>query len=238
MVRFEEEHGAQSLAWLLIFTQAPKNLPPAAKQAKILDWFRETMGVYTMKELDKFLPAVASINQMQVKDYVQALQDENLIRVEKIGSGNWYWYFTSDAKKQKESIINNLISEDSKLSASIAETEKQIEEEVMKRDEGEETLEDGGMDRKALLEAHEALLKEMEVLDKELALYSENDPSQVLRKMEETKKLKQSAFRWTDNIESMETFIANLTGDRAQAAGAMAAACGDEYVAGEGLREL
>ena len=196
------------------------------------------MGVYTIKELDKFLPSVASINQMQVKDYVQALQDENSITVEKIGSGNWYWSFNSDAKKQKENTINNLKFEEGKLTASIAETEKQIEEEMAKRDEDDETPEEGGMDRTALLEAHETLLKEMETLDKELALYSDNDPSEVLHKVEETKKLKQSAFRWTDNIESMESFITNLTGDRARAAEAMASACGNEYVAGEGLKEL
>jgi hypothetical protein len=196
------------------------------------------MGVYTIKDLDKFLPAVAGINQMQVKDYVQALQDENLIRVEKIGSGNWYWCFTSDAKKSKENSINNLKSEESKLMTLIADTEKQIEEEMAKREGDDEVLEKGGMDRKALLKAHDTLLKEMELLNKELALYSDDDPTEVLRKVEETKKLKQSAFRWTDNIESMETFITNLIGDRAKAAEAMASACGDEYVAGEGLKDL
>lgn len=38
---------------------------------------------------------------MVVKDYLQALSGEGLIRVEKIGSGNWYWSFLSDAKQGK-----------------------------------------------------------------------------------------------------------------------------------------
>lgn len=39
---------------------------------------------------------------MQVKDYLTALVDDNKIRVEKIGSGNWYWCFRGDEKRQKE----------------------------------------------------------------------------------------------------------------------------------------
>ncbi|KAH9221616.1 meiotic nuclear division protein 1, partial [Leptodontidium sp. 2 PMI_412] len=63
------------------------------KQQKILDHFRESMNVFTLKELEKTLASVASIHAMQVKEYLQSMQDENLIRVEKIGSGNWYWCF-------------------------------------------------------------------------------------------------------------------------------------------------
>ncbi|KAE8452177.1 hypothetical protein EG329_001644 [Mollisiaceae sp. DMI_Dod_QoI] len=215
---------------------APKTLPPAAKQAKILEYFKESMGVFTLKELEKLLPSVASINQMQVKDYLQSLQDEYLIRVEKIGSGNWYWSFSSDAKKTKENIINNLKAEESKLQASIMEMERQVEEEMVKREDDEEMLEGAGMDRKVLLQTHDILLREMEGLDKELACYSDNDPAEILRKVEETKALKDSAIRWTDNIESLESFIVTrLSSDRAQVAQMMQLACGDEYILQSGL---
>jgi hypothetical protein len=174
---------------------------------------------------------------MQVKEYLQALQDENLIRVEKIGSGNWYWCFMSDAKKIKENTLNGLKAAESKLVASVAETERQIEEEMARHVEDDEMLEDGGMDRKALLEAHGVLLREMETLDRELACYSDNDPAEVLRKMEETKRLKDSAIRWTDNIESIESFLISMT-SRTQATEIMHSNCSDEYVVGEGLKDL
>jgi hypothetical protein len=45
-------------------------------------------------------------------------------------------------------------------------------------------------------------------------------------------------MRWTDNIESLESLLINLTGDRAQVAELMRSACGDEYVVGEGLKDL
>ena len=204
----------------------------------MVEWFRESMGVYTFKELEKLLPSVGSINGMQVKDYLQALQDENQIRVEKIGSGNWYWSFRSEAKKSKENTITSLTSEESKLRASLSDTDKQIKEEMAKRDEENEMLEGGGMDRKDLLQAQEALLKEAEDLDKALSVYSESNPAAVQQRAGEVQKLKGGAIKWTDNIECLEAFFIALTGDRAQAASIMQRACGDEYVVGEGLKEL
>ena len=197
------------------------------------------MNVFTLKELEKSLASVAAIHAMQVKDTLQAMQDENLIRVEKIGSGNWYWCFMSDAKKGKENILNKLKAEESAITTAIAETERQIEEEMAKREDDDENLLDGnGMDRKALLEAHELLEKEMEALDKELARYSDSDPAELQRKIVEAKRLKDNAIRWTDNIESLESYIGTLTSDRNQTAVLMLAACGDEYVFGEGLKDL
>lgn len=214
--------------------QAPKNLPPAAKQAKILLYFQDSLSVFTLKELEKVLPGVASINAMQVKEYLQALQDEYAIRVEKIGSGNWYWCFRSDAKKAKENAINALKSEEERLMKGVGEAEGRFGEEMARR--GEE--EGAGVDRKALLEIHGGLMKELEELDRELARYSDNDPEEVRRKVEETKRLKDSAMRWTDNIDALESFIGAKTGDRTATAQVMEQACGEEYVVGEGLKEL
>jgi len=175
---------------------------------------------------------------MVVKDYLQALSDEGLIRVEKIGSGNWYWAFVSDAKNGKEKILNDLKAEESKLKTSIADLERQTADEMAQREDDDEMLEDNGMDRHALLEAHGHLLKETAALDKELAGYSGNDPTEVLRKAKETQMLKESAERWTDNIECVQSYLVDLTHDREQVALMMQAACGDEYVVGEGLKEL
>jgi hypothetical protein len=195
------------------------------------------MSVYTFRDLEKFLPSVASINKIQVKEYLDALTDESLIRCEKIGSGNWYWCFKSDAKKSKENEINSLKQEESKTMESIKEAETAIDAEMKIREEDEEMLDGGGLDRKALLEIHEGLVREAEELGRELALYSDNDPAEVVRKKKETKVLKEAANRWTDNIESMASYLTKMS-DRDTVAGAMLQACGDEYVFGEGLKEL
>ncbi len=203
-----------------------------------MEWFRQSLSAHSFKDLEKGLPAAASINKMQVKDFVQTLIDEGLIRTEKIGGANWYWSFVSDAKKLKEDVLSNLTNEEAKLKFSIADIDTQTEEEMAAREEEDEMLEDGCADRKELLNIHETLLKENAILTQELAGYNDNDPSQILRKAEETKNLKLSAEKWTDYIEGAEGLLKNLTGDRATVTQLMEKICGDEYVAGEGLKEL
>ncbi len=203
-----------------------------------MEWFRQSLAAHSFKDLEKALPAVASVNKMQIKDFIQSLTDEGLIRVEKIGGGNWYWSFISDAKKIKENALDTLTTEESRLKASIADIEAELEEDVAAREEGEETLGDSGMDRKTLLETHETLLRETSLLDKELSSYSDNDPTEILRKAEEIKRLKESAEKWTDYIEGVEWILKNQMGDKVAVAHIMENICGDEYVPGEGLREL
>ncbi|KAF9890856.1 ph-response sensor protein [Aspergillus nanangensis] len=77
-------------------------LSRSAKQALIVSHLRSTGTCHTLKELEKMLPSVASINGMQVKEYVQELLDENQMRCEKIGNGNWYWCFDGGERKQRE----------------------------------------------------------------------------------------------------------------------------------------
>ncbi|KAI5307861.1 hypothetical protein KEM55_007214, partial [Ascosphaera atra] len=60
---------------------------------------------------------------MQVKDYIQALHDENKIHVEKIGSGNWYWVWANEEKTQLVKIKDGLEADLLKIQATIEEAE-------------------------------------------------------------------------------------------------------------------
>lgn len=179
---------------------------------------------------------------MVVKDYLQALSDEGLIRVEKIGSGNWYWAFVSDAKNGKEKVLNDLKNEEAKLRKTLGGVEEMIREEGAKRedDNDEEMLENEGtvISREALLEANERLTREVRELEAELETYSGNDPTELLRQKKETEKLRESASRWTDNIESVCGHILQMTQDRRTVASLLEQTCGEEYVPGEGLKDL
>ena len=168
---------------------------------------------------------------MAVKDLIQALVDENLIRVEKIGSGNWYWSFPSEAKRNKEQVLAGLDGEAAKLTAGIREVEGLLEMEMQRR--GDE----GGMDRKALLDADEGLVREMGALERELAGYSDNDPMEVERKAEETKVMRECAMKWHDNVENLECFLGSIAG-KEKAAEIMEQTCGAIYTRANGLREL
>lgn len=99
---------------------------------------------HSIKDLEKALPQVASINGMQVKDYLQALSDENMIRVEKIGSGNWYWSFPSEAKKTKEAALERAQEEYDKANATAMELQAKVDEAGAARGEDEEMLTDLG----------------------------------------------------------------------------------------------
>lgn len=112
----------------------------ATKQALILAWFHKTAIAHSIKDLEKALPSVASINGMQVKDYLQALSDDNKIRVEKIGSGNWYWSFPSEEKKTKEAALEKAQEEYNKATAVVDDLRVKVDEAGAARENDEELL--------------------------------------------------------------------------------------------------
>ncbi|KAJ6007807.1 GAJ protein [Penicillium herquei] len=116
---------------------APK-LSKSDKQALIVTHLQATGTCHTLKDLEKTLPSVASINSIQVKEYLQALTDENQIRVEKIGSGNWYWSFGSDEKVERERQLARVLTEVEKARKSYTEMGAALAAESTKRKQDED----------------------------------------------------------------------------------------------------
>ncbi|PVI01331.1 hypothetical protein DM02DRAFT_641943 [Periconia macrospinosa] len=191
---------------------APKIVANPAKQATILAWFHKSAVAHSIKDLEKALPQVASINGMQVKDYLQSLSDDSKIRVEKIGSGNWYWSFPSDEKHAKESALVKAQEEYNKANEIVTALQQKIDEAGAARNEDEAMLNDIGMDRKALITKHADLTKELEGLKQELAAYSEQDPVEVEKKKKEMHDLSVDVERYTDHILSMEGWLKEHAG--------------------------
>ncbi|KAF2200120.1 meiotic nuclear division protein 1 [Delitschia confertaspora ATCC 74209] len=219
---------------------APKTNTNASKLALIQSWFHKTAVAHNIKDLEKALPSVASINGMQVKDYLQALSDDNKIRVEKIGSGNWYWSFPSDEKKVKEAALEQAKEEHTKATVTVADLQAKIEEAGMARAEDEDMLLETGGDRKSLITKQAQLTKELEALRSELAAYSEQDPVEMDKKSQETVHYRLEAEKWTDQILSMEGWLKEHTGgDKEQMTNIARQYYGEEYDEEEGgLREL
>jgi hypothetical protein len=126
--------------------QAPKTQPNPQKAASILAWFHKTAQAHSIKDLEKTLPQVSSINGMQVKDYLQALSDDNKIRVEKIGSGNWYWSFPADEKKAKNAALEKAQEEYNKANATVLELQAKVDDAGAARAEDEDMLLETGED--------------------------------------------------------------------------------------------
>lgn len=222
--------------------QPPKSLPPAAKQALLLAHLRSTRTCHTLRDLEKSIPAaVPSINGMQVKEHLQALTDEGTLRVEKIGSGNWYWSFGSEGRKEREAVREKLEKEREKISKGVTEVEEKMDEvrRARREEEGEER--DGDKEERVGLVARrqelEAEVGRLRV--EEEGFQAAGSGGGVERMWEEVEMWKGVAGLWTDNIYILEEYLGKLAGGDREIVDAVRRECyGDEYVEGEGLREI
>lgn len=117
---------------------------------------------------------------MVVKDFLTALTDEGLVRVEKIGSGNWYWSFPSDAKHAKARLLAQFEKELEKLEKAVEEVKTELESVGL---EGEEVRE-----RAALAERVQALTAVRAALEEE---WGRCDPEVEGRRRDEMKRMRE-----------------------------------------------
>lgn len=205
----------------------------------ILSHLRSTRTCHTLKDLEKMLPSVASINGMQVKDYIQALTDDNKIHVEKIGSGNWYWAWAGEEKKAKDKVRNAIVKDLDKVSKAVIDFETKVHA-------AKEEVGYGGQDadeqaeRSELLAKKQVLEVEVQELKQELDQYINGKTGGGVDMMEGDIKLwRGEAEMWTDNIYILEAYLKRLTGGDTGMLESFRRECyGDEYIEGEGLREL
>ncbi|KAJ5534540.1 hypothetical protein N7527_000794 [Penicillium freii] len=213
-------------------------LTKSEKQNLILTHLRATGTCHTLKDLEKTLPSVASINGIQVKEYIQALTNEGQLRVEKIGSGNWYWSFSSDEKHAQERHLGRVTMEVEKVRKSYADAEAALAAETMHRaEETEEDERDSLMAKKAQLQMEIDRVRTTEAqLSGPLNSLSSKGVKQV---QEELAEFRQQALQWTDNIYILEEYLRKLaSGDRQIIESILRECYGDEYVDEEGLGEL
>ncbi|KAI9894394.1 MAG: hypothetical protein M1814_003150 [Vezdaea aestivalis] len=216
----------------LVSIKAPKAQPPLAKQRLVHSWIQKSGTAHSFKELEKALPSVASISGMQVKDFLQALADEGKINVEKIGSGNWYWSFPSEDKKAKQKILDEVTAEHEKLVKSNADLSQRI-------DEAGRARADKDMERPRLTDEIHRLDSRTALLEADLAIYRDNDPTDVLNKRAALLDIKAKLEMVTDDIHIMEDYLMNECGaDRESVRELQQDLYGEEYADGEGLAEL
>ncbi|KAJ5156441.1 hypothetical protein N7492_009244 [Penicillium capsulatum] len=192
-------------------------LSKSAKEELILNHLHATGTCHTLKELERTLPGVASINSIQVKEYIQALVDDSKLRVEKIGSGNWYWSFRSDAQHERARCLDRVQTELEQARKSRAATEAALADETTRR---HQETDHAGLDheRETLLGKKAELMADLQT---ELAGF------------------KDQAQQWTDNLYVLETYLGKLAGgDREMIATVLRECYGEEYVEGEGLQDL
>ncbi|KAI5307219.1 ph-response sensor protein [Ascosphaera pollenicola] len=217
---------------------APKSLPPVAKQRLVLNYLRNSRTCHTLKDLEKTLPSAASINGMQVKDYINALHDENCIHVEKIGSGNWYWAWANEEKNELVKVKNTLVAEKARIDASIQECE--ANRVALAAELGVDIGPEEEAERKDLFIQRAALEAEITALKtEEQGRLDGNIGGGIGQKEDNIRRWKAETEMWTDNIYILEEYLNKLAGGDREVMDSVKRECyGDDFIEDEGLREL
>ena len=177
---------------------------------------------------------------VHVKDYLQALLDDNKIKVEKIGAGNWYWSFEQEEKAQLTTQLERAEDEKKKTLLEIETIKSKLDEAAKDREDDDDfSSVNGAMDRKTTLEARSQLAKDVALLRNELALYRDSDPHVLNERARALSEISANTARLTDNIYAMEKKVKEMVPDKQQARELKKQIYGDEFDAEEdGLREL
>ncbi|KAF2212857.1 hypothetical protein CERZMDRAFT_84467 [Cercospora zeae-maydis SCOH1-5] len=204
---------------------APKTNCNAQKLNTIQSWFRKSRSVWSIKELEKQLPSVSSINGMQVKDYVQTLHDDNKISCEKIGSGNWYWAFQSQRAKTTQDKLAAAHAEYEKIAATVEDFKRRLDVRAAEIQEEMDAAaasaaaaaaaaadeQEGGKgateSRETLQSRSGQLEKEVCGMKQELEAYSGEDPTALQKMQEGVCGDYAMAEMFTEDIYSMESWF-------------------------------
>ncbi|EEA21824.1 GAJ protein, putative [Talaromyces marneffei ATCC 18224] len=223
------------VAWLTDNrTQPPRSkaVPPEVKQKMILDHIRSTCTCHTLKDLEKMLPSVASINGIQVKDFITGLLNENKICMEKIGSNNWYWSFPSDEKRERKNVQERLLRDLNRLTKTVEQLEDEVQKKQARAKEEEGTRDpmDIEIERRSLMEQKAELFIEIEQLQTQKTAFEDNGVSKIKQKTEEINNWKREIDIWEDNISIMEQYLYKLAGGDRGLVEAIKKLCyGDDY---------
>ncbi|KAI5283494.1 hypothetical protein KEM54_002088 [Ascosphaera aggregata] len=220
------------------YAEAPKSLPPAAKQRLVLDYLRKSRTCHTLRDLEKTLPPIASISGMQVKDYINALHDENCIHVEKIGSGNWYWAWANEERNELMKLRDTLKGDLARIEASINECE--AARVALATELGVDIGPKEEKERKELFIQEAVLGTEIAALKaEENGRLSGSVGGGTRHKEEDIRRWKTEAEMWTDNVYILEEYLKKLAGGDRETMDSVKRDCyGTDFIEGEGLREL
>ncbi|KOC65436.1 Meiotic nuclear division protein 1 like protein [Habropoda laboriosa] len=158
------------------------------KRTRMLQLFYERREFFTLKELEKIAPKEKGIVGQSVKDVLQALVDDGLVRSEKIGTSVYFWTFPGE----NITAIEQRISEATKKIVG-AEFKLQKLKEACEREKV----------------VKEKLRVKENQLKLQIAKFSDTDPEAIAKIEKRAQEYKEVTNTWTDNIFAIQSWCKN-----------------------------
>ncbi|XP_015182578.1 PREDICTED: meiotic nuclear division protein 1 homolog [Polistes dominula] len=175
-----------------------KGLTLDEKRARMLQIFYERKEFFTLKEIEKIAPKEKGIVAQTVKDVLQTLVDDGLVRTDKIGTSVYFWTFPGENITAVESRIayatKRIVEAEFKL--------QKLKEECIKEQAGREDTEE----RRNLLQQIQLLKEKENELKSQIAKLSEVDPEVIEQMAKRAQMFKEGTNVWTDNIFSIQSW--------------------------------
>lgn len=177
-----------------------KGLSLDEKREILQDIFFSSKSFFNIKEVET-LGSKRKIPQQTVKDVLQTLVDDNLVTVEKIGSGNYYWALPS-----KQVALRNTKIKDLKDKIQVCEENtKSLAKSITKATKGKEETDE----RKELLKEYAVETARTNAIKAKMSSYANDNPIIMREKVAKTKQAITAANRWTDNVFSIKEYLKN-----------------------------
>lgn len=175
----------------------PKGLSVEEKRSRLLEIFYETKDFFMLKEVEK-MGSKKGVVLMSVKDVLQSLVDDDLVRQEKIGQSNFFWSFPSQRVVQRKNAIAKLEAEKEALAARLERTKEALAQEEDAR---------AGDDRGALIQEYERLCKERDGLDGLLEKQGRCDPVKYEEKSKRLEAMKSETNDLTEKLFTVQDYV-------------------------------
>ena len=185
----------------------------ADKREIILQIFHDEKKPFLLKDIEKIASKKGVVLQ-SVHEILNSLVDDDLVKMDKIGTTNWYWSFPSDHATKCEQNGNQCDEALKQLAKVLKQLDEDIENEKSKNKEND--AESSAQDRKNAEMALQAAKDENAKVLKELAKLQESNPElqESVAKGVDTMRL--AADRWTDNLFLVKSWVDKKMGDKEQ----------------------
>ncbi|POW12323.1 hypothetical protein PSTT_04600, partial [Puccinia striiformis] len=167
-----------------------RGLNPEEKRTKTLEFFHENL-----------VPKAKGVVAQSVEETVKSLVDDGMVHIEKVGTINLFWSFSSESSLATSRALDTLRAEKERLEKERIDLQSQLEKSAADRSANEE--------RENNLREIKVLRQDISDIKDKLKLHSINDPHVVEEKMRICELYKSGAEIWTENLSIMMSHCRN-----------------------------